>query len=59
MEGDLEFRKFGFQTIGLLELHSNCLNCLKSELATPHLKQHLNTTIIIALQGDGGWDIKK
>ena len=39
MEGDLEFRQFGFQTYRLLELHPNCL---KSELATPIIIQHLN-----------------
>ena len=39
-EGSSEFRQFGFQKFGFLELH---LNCLKSKLATFTVIQHLNT----------------
>ena len=50
MEGSSEFRQFGFQTFGLLELH---LNCLKSKLATSTIIQHLNAL------GDGGSGLKR
>ena len=50
-EGSSEFRQFGFQTFGLLEVQH--LNCLKSKLTTPTIIQHLSA-IINALQVDMG-----
>ena len=47
---DSEFRQFWFQTFRLLKQNTKCL---KSELATPTLIQHLNA-VVNALQGDGG-----
>ena len=45
-----DFRQFGFQTFGLLELH---LNCLKSKLTIPTIIQQLNA-IFNVLQVDRG-----